>query len=141
MILKHILAYLTSLTLVTVFIIYLLDLPTFLTGANDLIKEYYYDHLIESFILDIFLFAGYIAVGLFLINVLNIRENYKKLITVALSSFILTTIFIMLFKLNTQSKSFFSRWFKRVGMLASFYDMLIVSAVFVVYKVTVERIK
>lgn len=141
MILKHVFAYFTSLTLVTVFVIYLLDLPTFLTGANDLIKEYYYDHLIESFILDVFLFAGYIAIGLFIINLLNIRENYKKIITVALSSFLLTTLFIMLFKLNRQSKSFFSRWFKRVGMLASFYDMLIVTAVFIVYKVTLERIK
>lgn len=141
MILKHIFAYFTSLTLVTVFVIYILDLPTLLTGADDLIKEYYYDHLIESFILDIFLFAGYIAVGLFVINLLNIRENYKKIITIALTSFMLTTLFIMLFKLNRQSKSFFSRWFKRVGMLASFYDMLIVTAVFIVYKVTLERIK
>lgn len=141
MILKHIFAYFTSLTLVTVFVIYILDLPTLLTGADDLIKEYYYDHLIESFILDIFLFAGYIAVGLFVINLLKIRENYKKIITVALSSFLLTTLFIMLFKLNKESKSFFSRWFKRVGMLASFYDMLIVTAVFIVYKVTLERIK
>lgn len=141
MILKHIFAYFTSLTLVTVFVIYILDLPTLLTGADDLIKEYYYDHLIESFILDIFLFAGYIAVGLFVINLLNIRENYNKIITIALTSFMLTTLFIMLFKLNRQSKSFFSRWFKRVGMLASFYDMLIVTAVFIVYKVTLERIK
>jgi hypothetical protein len=137
---KHVFAYFTSLILVTVFVIYLLDLPTFLTGANELIKEYYYDHLVESFILDIFLFAGYIAVGLFIVNLLNIRENYQKLITVAITSFLLTTFFILLFKYNNQ-KSFFSRWFKRVGMLASLYDMLIVSSVFILYKVTLERIK
>jgi hypothetical protein len=137
---KHIFAYFTSLILVTVFVIYLLDLPTFLTGANELIKEYYYDHLVESFILDIFLFAGYIAVGLFFINLFNIKENYQKLITVAISSFLLTTFFILLFKYNNQN-SFFSRWFKRVGMLASLYDMLIVSSVFILYKVTLERIK
>lgn len=140
-VIKHIVAYFTSLILVTVFVIYILDLPTFLTGANDLIKEYYYDNLVGSFILDIFLFAGYIAVGLFFINLLKIKENYQKIITVAISSILLTTFFIILFKYNNDSRSFFSRWFKRVGMLASFYDMLIVTSVFIVYKVTLERIK
>lgn len=140
---KHIFAYFTSLILVTVFIIYQLNLPGYLTGAHDLIKEYYYDHLIESFVLDVFLFAGYIAVGMFFINLLKIKENSQKLITVAISSFLITTFFITLFNYNKYSNqsSFFSRWFKRVGMLAAFYDMLIVSSVFVLYKVIIERIK
>lgn len=140
--LKHIFAYFTSLILVTVFVIYLMDLPGYLTKAHDLIKEYYYDNLVESFIIDIFLFAGYIAVGMFVIYMLKIKDNYQKLITVAISSFLITTMFITIFNINKYSNktSFFSRWFKRVGMLAAFYDMIIVSSVFVLYQVFVERI-
>lgn len=139
---KHIFAYFTSLILVTVFIIYLLDLPGYLTKAHDLIKEYYYDNLVQSFILDIFLFAGYIAVGMFFINLFKINDNSYKLITVAVSSFILTTLFITIFNYNKYSNknSFFSRWFTRVGMRAALYDMIIVSSVFVLYQVIVDRI-
>jgi hypothetical protein len=127
---------------VTVFIIYLLDLPGYLTKAHDLIKEYYYDNLVQSFILDIFLFAGYIAVGMFFINLFKINDNSYKLITVAVSSFILTTLFITIFNYNKYSNknSFFSRWFTRVGMRAALYDMIIVSSVFVLYQVIVDRI-
>ena len=43
-----------SITFITIVGIYLLDIPTIVSGAPDLVKEYYYDNAVGSFILDIF---------------------------------------------------------------------------------------
>ena len=42
--LDNLIKYLYAFFIGTFFIVYLLKIPNLLTGANDLIKEYYYDN-------------------------------------------------------------------------------------------------
>ena len=50
---KRAISYFLSLTIVTIGMIYVLNIPGYLTGADKLIDEYYYKNMIGSFILDI----------------------------------------------------------------------------------------
>ena len=51
----NILKYVIAFCVGTFIIVYLLKIPNLLTGANTLIKEYYYDNFVQSTLLDIVL--------------------------------------------------------------------------------------
>lgn len=127
-------SYFAALTFITIVGIYLLDIPTIVSGAPDLVKEYYYDNAVGSFILDTFLVAAYIAVAMYVAGILGIPgDNHaKQVVTVALVSIVISGSFMLLFQSGFKKGSFFSRWFKRVGMKAVLYDMGLVSSIYLV---------
>ena len=51
---KRYFSYFLSLSLVTVIQVYILDIPTFISQAPDLVNEYYRQNAISSFIFDFF---------------------------------------------------------------------------------------
>jgi len=127
-------SYLAALTFITVVGIYLLGMPTIISGAPDLVKEYYYDNAVSSFILDVFLVAAYIAVAMYVAGLLNIDgdDHAKQVVVLALVSILISGTFMVLFQNGYNRGSFFSRWFKRVGCKAVLYDMGLVSCIYLV---------
>ena len=130
-----ILSYLLSLTLVSIVIIYILNVPGYITGADKLIKEYYYDNALNSFILDIGLIAVYIFISELVSYLLNVKTNSGKLLVTIGSVLAISTTFMIYFLSQPQTKSFFSRWFYKVGFNAVIYDIILVSSVYLVYKI------
>ena len=128
-------SYILSMTVVTVGLIYVIDLPGYLTGAHDLINEYYYDNAIKSFILDIFLFSLYISISMWATQIIKPSNNTSELLTVVATTAAVSSLFLMLFKTRAFKGTFFDRWFKRVGYKAVIYDLILVSSVFIVMKV------
>ncbi|MAH19866.1 MAG: hypothetical protein CMB96_00205 [Flavobacteriaceae bacterium] len=126
-------SYLLSLSIVTVVLVYILDLPTFLSNAPKLVEEYYYGSPVKSFILDIFLIAMYISAGMITANTLNIKgdDHAGQLGSLALASGIISSAFMFLF-LAQKGSSFFARWFKAAGFRAVIYDIILVCSVYVV---------
>ena len=126
-------SYFLSLSVVTIVLIYILDLPTFLSNAPKLVQEYYYGNAVGSFVLDFFLIAAYISAGMITANALNIREDDRagQLGSLALSSALISTAFMYMF-LSQNTKSFFSRWFKAAGFRAVLYDMILVCSIYIV---------
>ena len=126
-------SYFLSLSLVTVILVYTLDLPTLISGAPDLVGEYYYDNPVKSFVLDIFLIAAYISMGMILSNMLNISHDNQsgQISSLALATGIISSMFMGIFLMQNNS-SFFSRWFRTVGFGAVIYDIIIVCSVYVV---------
>ena len=66
-------SYFAALSFITVVGVYLLDIPTVISGAPDLVKEYYYDNAIGSFVLDIFIVAAYISAAMYVAGAFGIR--------------------------------------------------------------------
>jgi len=126
-------SYFLSLTIVTVTLVYILDLPTFLSNAPRLVQEYYYGNAVGSFILDFFLIAAYISAGMIVANALNIHgdDHAGQLGSLALSSALISTVLMYAF-LAQNGKSFFTRWFKAAGFRAVIYDIILVCSVYVV---------
>ena len=115
-------------------IVYLLKIPNLLTGADDLLKEYYYDNFAQSTILDgLFIFI-YLLIGMYIINKLNINNNLlHKIFIIFTTTFIITSIFCIIFISKPKTDFAFSRWFHEVGLKASVYDGVFLSTVYFIY--------
>lgn len=126
-------AYLLSLSLITGVFIYLLDIPTFISQAPNLVREYYYKNAISSFILDVFLIAFYISAAMYVGKWLNIakKDNAQQLLTVIITTLMVSSIFMIYFLNFGEPKMFFTKWFSSVGYKAVLYDVILVSSVYV----------
>lgn len=126
--LSTLIAYLITVVIVTAVAIYGLGLPTLITGNTSLVKEYYYDNALSSFILDIFLIAAYLWVSLTVSKKLDPKASVLiRSLQIALVSFIITSIFMIVIPRIMPASSFFNRWFKAVGHKAAFYDAILIS--------------
>ena len=130
----NIIKYLYAFFIGTFIIVYVFKIPNLITGADDLINEYYYDNFIQSTLLDIILIFIYLFIGLYIINKLNINHDLiHKIFTIFIISFLISFIFYIIFINKPKSDLFFSRWFHRVGIKACIYDGIILSTVYFIY--------
>jgi len=137
---KRTISYFLSLTIVTIIMIYVLNIPGYLTGADKLIDEYYYKNMLGSFIFDIFLCAIYISIAMMVTSYLKIKDNAYELLAVMATCVVVSSIFMVLFKNGYKNGSFFSRWFEKVGFRAVIYDTILVSTIFVIMKIIYTKI-
>jgi hypothetical protein len=119
-----------SSIIITIIFIYIFKIPNLITNANKLIKEYYYDNFLNSLILDLILFQLYIYAGNYIIKLLKIKNIINKTLIIALTTVIISSIFMFLFLNFSNKELFFYRWFNEVGFLAVIYDMIIVTSVY-----------
>jgi hypothetical protein len=98
-------SYIIAFSLVNLFLVYLLNLPTIITGANNLVQEYYYTHGIYHYFFDLILIGIYIAISKFFINLLNIKNN--KVLVVALTTLIISSFFYDWFSFLSKEFYFF----------------------------------
>lgn len=126
--------YLYAFFIEAFIVVYLLKIPNLLTGADDLIKEYYYDNFIQSTLLDIILIFIYLLIGIYIINKININHNLiHKIFIIFITSFFISFIFYIIFINKPKTDLFFSRWFHTVGINACIYDGIILSTVYFIY--------
>lgn len=137
--LKRGVSYVISLFLVTIFIVYIFNIPTLLTSANDLVYEYYYKNMISSFIFDIFLVAFYLSIIMIIIKHIKIKKYEQQIIISICVTMVISSIFMILFNNGFLEGSFFSRWFKKAGFNAVIYDGILVTSTFIlmnfIYKI------
>ena len=110
---KRAISYFLSLTIVTIAMIYILNIPGYLTGADKLIDEYYYKNMVGSFIFDIFICAIYISIAMIVTRFLQIKDNAYELLAVMGTCVAISSIFMILFKNGFHKGSFFSKWFAK----------------------------
>ena len=137
---KRAISYFLSLTIVTIIMIYMLNIPGYLTGADKLIDEYYYKNMVGSFIFDIFICAIYISIAMIVTSYLKIKDNTYELLAVIGTCLAISSVFMILFKNGFHKGSFFSRWFAKVGFRAVIYDTILVSTIFVIMKIIYKHI-
>jgi len=128
---KYTLAYIIA----TLFVVYIFNIPTLITNAVNLVNEYYYDNIIGSLILDYFLIFIYLNICLYFINKYSVVNFYKKIFIVLLTTFIISNSFYIIFINLPKSNNFFSRWFYKVRIKASFYDCIIILVTYLIYNI------
>ena len=134
-------SYLLALATVTSVLIYGLNLPTLVTGNVGLVKEYYYNHYMSSFLLDVVLIAVYLGIAYMVSDFLKISSFVGEWMMVLLGTFFISGGFYLYFLSRPQTNMFFSRWFHSVKFMAVIYDMILVSSVFVVKKVLDQKLE
>lgn len=126
---KYTLAYVIS----TIFVVYVFNIPILITNAINLVNEYYYDNILGSLIFDYFLIFIYLNICLYFIKKYDIINFYKKILIILLITFIISNSFYIIFINLPKSNNFFSRWFHKVGIKASFYDCIIILVTYLIY--------
>ena len=128
---KYTLAYIIA----TFFVVYIFNIPNLITNATNLVNEYYYDNMLGSLILDYFMIFIYLNICLYFIKKYNIVDFYKKIFIVLLTTFIISNLLYIIFINLPKSNNFFSRWFYKVGIKASFYDCIIILVTYLIYNI------
>ena len=130
---KYIYSYLLSLFSVTTVLVYGIELPRRITGETALVKEYYYKNYMSSLVLDIVLVFIYLWIAWFVMRKMNVNTYWKRISIVALVTACISGAFYLYFISNPKTSSFFSKWFHTVQYKAVIYDVILVSAVYMVY--------
>lgn len=131
---KRTISYFLSLCIVALILVYILNLPGFITQSDGLVKEYYYKNALSSFILDVFLIAAYISVAMYVGKAIKINQsdNSQQLLVLFLTTIAISGGFMLYFSLGFNSGTFFARWFKNVGYKAIIYDVIFVCSVYII---------
>lgn len=117
-----------------VFLVYILKLPTLVTGNTKLVEEYYAKNFNFTFVLDFFLFLTYLSISLFFIDYFNIKNFFNKVLMVALITTIISGVFFVYFITSKKTDSFFSKWFHAVSYKAVVYDILLLTFTYTIYQ-------
>ena len=135
-------SYLITFVVSTLLIVYVLQVPLFITGQQKLIKEYYYDNILSSTILDIFLIFFYLLLAQAVIYVLNVNRMVTRMLLVAVVTLCISGAFYLLFKSKPlDKKSFFSRWFYAAGFYAVIYDIVLITTTYAILMFTLMKTK
>jgi len=130
--LKLFISYIFSFCICTLVVIYALRLPNFITQNKELVAEYYDTNPFTYLCLDFVLIAIYLLIAALFIWLLHIESQALQLITVIIVTLIISGAFMFYFLYTPMSRNFFSRWFHAVSWKAVFYDVLLLSIVFIV---------
>lgn len=135
-------SYLITFVISTLLIVYVLHLPVFITGQQKLVSEYYYDNILSSTILDIFLVFFYLLIAQVVIYGFNINRMVYRMFIVAFVTLCISGAFYLLYKSKPLDKnSFFSRWFYAAGFNAVIYDIILITITYAVLMITLMRTK
>lgn len=140
-IINHLISYIIAFLLVTASI-YIFDLPTFITGNVDLVKEYYHTNFVKSFFFDLFLIAIYILVAeliIYYVFHINNEDHILEMGVMILVTICISGFFLLLFKYVIKGHSFFDRWFRAVGYKAIVYDVCLCLTAYVLYRCILKK--
>ena len=128
---KILYSYIISYSIIQLLFVYLINLPSFITGADRLVYEYYYINGIYNYFFDFFVVGIYLIIANYIINLLNIKKY--KVIYVILTTILISTLFMIYFISYKKSNLFFSRWFHNAKFYAVIYDVIIVTSIYLLY--------
>ena len=135
-------AYSIAFIISTTLIVYILHIPTFITGQQKMVNEYYYDNFLSSTLLDYFLVFAYLLVAQCVLYGLNANYIAHRLTLVIVTTLCISGGFYLYFKSKPLDKtSFFSRWFYNAGFSAVVYDIVLLTVTYSVLMVSLVKTK
>lgn len=137
--LKALVTYIVSFVLTIVVLVYLLDLPKYISEKPKVVDIYLHKHLAKSVIYEMMIIAVYIGITELLIRIFKVKENYKKLLIVNLVTALFSGLFVLLYKYVPHSSNIFNRWFKATGWTYVLYEVILVGTIYHVYEHFIHR--
>ena len=128
----NILSYLIAVISTVSFIVYAFRIPYILTNNNPLVKEYYQTNFVTNVPFDILTITLYLGVAWLIVYVFNVTDKTIQFLIIGLTTMFLTFSFWLIFT-HMDNDSFFTRWFKSIGLRAIVYDVIIVEFTFFAY--------
>jgi hypothetical protein len=125
--------FLLAYILVTIIGIYILNLPTVITGETAIVREYYYKGWKTYLPIDLLLVFAYFLVAEAIWNAAGITRTSGRLVVLTLVTIALTGGWCWWFTSRPQTGTFFSRWFHLVGWQAVLFDVVLLGLIYLLY--------
>lgn len=139
--LKKPIAYFISFTTSILILVYIFDLPKYITENQKIVDLYTRKNFIKTFFSEMVTIGIYIGLTEFIIHLFKIKENYKKLLIVSGVTAVLSTLFVAYHKYSDLGKmSFFRKWFEASGWTYILYEVILVGTIYHVYDHMIEKI-
>lgn len=119
-----------SYILTLVIFVYILNLPTLITGNKSLVKEYYYTNWKTNLFYKIFIVAIYLFATEYLVYITDVHTAFNKIMTSIFVTFLISGSFNILFNYLDPINSFFSTWFREVKWLGVIYDLFFILIIY-----------
>lgn len=123
-------AYMAATAIAYMILVPILQVARHLSGAPQLVEEYYWTNGSKAALADIFLVGIYLAIGRY---VAGLIPSVPSVAAVALTAAAISTCFCVYFRSQPKTKRFFSRWFHKAGWGAVLYDAVYLGLVDVLY--------
>ena len=120
-----IVSFVLSFSVTTIFLVYFLKLPFFITGDKNIVNEYYGENFSKFVPLDMFFIAIYFLVAMYLMKKFKTKKFSERLLTVVITTAVLTGGFCYYFNSKPKTDQFFSRWSHSVKYTSVVYDVLL----------------
>jgi hypothetical protein len=133
-ILQNITSYLLSFIIGIIIIVYIFNIPQWITNNTKLIKYYYYDNMYPHLLWDFFFVSVYLLICYFIISYLKIQNRIYQFLIIIVITFMITSLFCYYYLSKPLNQSqFFSIWFHTVKYRSAVYDVILIGFIFIVY--------
>jgi len=119
--------------IVTLVGVYMVRLPHIISDQPDLVADYYKKNWKWNIPMDYLLVLGYFAIAGYIWKKLGYKKTSQHLLVLVITTIIISGSFFLIFKIQPETDSFFSKWFHRAGWAAVLYDVVLLSSIFLVY--------
>jgi len=137
---KQIMAYTISYVFLTYVLVYVFKIPNLILNNEKLVKEYYGDKMVHSFIFDYVLIFVYVIIMEVIVTYKDITEFTKKLMVLIVVILCISGSAMYYFLSRKMTNSFFSRYFHYVKGRGLLYDMLLVILIYIGYYIISEQL-
>lgn len=131
--LPSIINYTIAFSIVTFLGVYMVRLPHIISDQPELVADYYKKNWIVNIPLDYFLVLAYFAIAGFIWKRLGIEKTSGRLLVLVAITVAVSGSFYLWFNSRPETSSFFSQWFHRAGFAAVIYDVVLLSAIYLIY--------
>ena len=138
---KELTAYIIAFSIGIIIIVYLLDIPAFITQNPKIVHGYYITRAWPNVLLDLFFVFAYLLVAVGIIKYLKVDKNFYKFIIVIITTLIITSAWCLYFRSKPITNAFFSQWFNSVGYSSAVYDAILVGFIYLIYERVLDLLK
>ena len=130
---QSIINYTIAFSIVTFLGVYMVRLPHIISDQPELVADYYKKNWKWNIPLDYFLVLAYFALASYIWNRFNIQKISGRLLVLVAITTLVSGSFYLWFSSRPETASFFSQWFHRAGLSAVLYDIILLSAIYIIY--------
>ena len=128
--LKNLFIYIFSYSFITIYYIYIWQLPYWIGTNQQYIYTYYFTKFTKHISFDFITILIYIVIGEIIIQLLQYDCFYYKILIQICAIILITGILFILYKSDLLKNTIFSNWFQYIGIFKILYDLFIILSIY-----------
>ena len=128
--LKNLYIYIFSYSFITIYYIYIWQLPYWIGTTHSYIYTYYFTEFTKHIGFDFIMIFIYILIGEVFIQLFDYDCIYYKVLIQTCVIIIISGLLLSLHKFNLLENNILSNWFQYIGIFKILYDLFIILSIY-----------